>query len=72
VGVVSINRAITPEPSVSIDFGIAVSFWNRGYATAAVAEAITYAKNELKAKLYDGPRIDRFENRLLEIYRFDL
>jgi RimJ/RimL family protein N-acetyltransferase len=96
VGLVSINR----QPSISINFGIAVPFWNKGYATAAVCEAISYVKNELKAKriessclreniastrvmqkngfrkvgekLYDGPRMERFQNRVLEIYRLDL
>jgi ribosomal-protein-alanine N-acetyltransferase len=96
VGLVSIHRQL----SISINFGIAAPFWNKGYATAAVSEAITYAKNELQArhieytclrenigskrvmqkngfikvgeKPYDGPRMERFENRMLEIYRLDL
>ncbi|MBV8214725.1 MAG: GNAT family N-acetyltransferase [Verrucomicrobia bacterium] len=96
VGLVSIHR----QPLISINFGIAVPFWNKGYATAAVSEAIVYAKNELDArciestslrenigskrvmekngfkkvseKLYDGPRMERFQNRILEIYRVDL
>jgi ribosomal-protein-alanine N-acetyltransferase len=89
-----------PEASISIDFGIAVPFWNKGYATAAVREAISYAKNKLNEKSvensclrenigskrvmekngfrkvgekpYDGPRMDRFKNRMLDIYRRDL
>jgi [ribosomal protein S5]-alanine N-acetyltransferase len=96
VGLVSIHR----HASISINFGIAVPFWNKGYATAAVFEAIAYAKKELEArciestylreniaskrvmrkngfrkvgeKLYDGPRMERFQNRILEIYRLDL
>jgi RimJ/RimL family protein N-acetyltransferase len=96
VGLVSIHR----QPLISINFGIALPFWNKGYATAAVSEAIIYAKKELEAryiestclrenigskrvmqkngflkvgeKLYDGPRMERFQNRVLEIYRLDL
>jgi [ribosomal protein S5]-alanine N-acetyltransferase len=96
VGLVSIFR----QPSVLINFGIAVPFWNKGYATAAVSEAIAHAKSELHVtrieasclceniasrrvmlkngfrkvgqKIYDGPRIERFRGRILEIYRRDL
>jgi ribosomal-protein-alanine N-acetyltransferase len=100
VGLISINCVIDPERSISIDFGIAVPFWNNGYASAAVKEGILFVKNELKAKwiqsaclreniaskrvmekngfrkvgekLYDGPRMDRFRNRLLDVYRLGL
>jgi ribosomal-protein-alanine N-acetyltransferase len=96
VDLVSIHR----QPLISINFGIAVPFWNKGYATAAVFQAITFAKKELEArciestclreniaskrvmqkngfrkvgeKLYDGPRMESFQNRVLEIYRLDL
>jgi [ribosomal protein S5]-alanine N-acetyltransferase len=50
VGLVSIHR----QPLVSINFGIAVPFWNKGYATAAVSEAITFAKNELDARCIES------------------
>jgi RimJ/RimL family protein N-acetyltransferase len=100
VGIVSINNVTNPDASTSINFGIAVPFWNKGYATAAVREAICYARDKLNIKsvensclrenigskrvmekngfrkvgekLYDGPRMDRFKNRMLDIYRRDL
>jgi ribosomal-protein-alanine N-acetyltransferase len=96
----SINNVTNPDASISIDFGIAVPFWNKGYATAAVREAICYARDKLNVKSvensclrenigskrvmekngfrkvgekpYDGPRMDRFKNRMLDIYRRDL
>jgi [ribosomal protein S5]-alanine N-acetyltransferase len=100
VGIASINNVTNPDASISIDFGIAVPFWNKGYATAAVREAICYARDKLNVKSvensclrenigsrrvmekngfrkvgekpYDGPRMDRFKNRMLDIYRRDL
>jgi ribosomal-protein-alanine N-acetyltransferase len=100
VGIVSINNVTNPDASTSINFGIAVPFWNKGYATAAVREAICYARDKLNIKSvensclrenigskrvmekngfrkvgekrYDGPRMDRFKNRMLDIYRLDL
>ena len=100
VGIVSINNVTNPDASISIDFGIAVPFWNKGYATAAVREVICYARDKLNVKSvedsclrenigskrvmekngfrkvgekpYDGPRMDRFKNRMLDIYRRDL
>jgi ribosomal-protein-alanine N-acetyltransferase len=99
-GIVSITNITDADDSISINFGIAVPFWNKGYATAAVREAISYARERLNAsavencclrenagskrvmekngfrkvgeKPYDGPRMDRFKNRMLDIYRLDL
>jgi ribosomal-protein-alanine N-acetyltransferase len=47
---VSIHR----QPLISINFGIAVPFWNKGSANAAVFEAIAYAKKELEARCIES------------------
>jgi RimJ/RimL family protein N-acetyltransferase len=48
VGLVSIHR----EPLISINFGIAVPFWNNGYATAAVSEAHYFCKERAGCQIH--------------------
>ena len=50
-GVISLNRINAESGTADVDFWVAVPYQNKGVATAAIGEVITYAKSKLGLKI---------------------